>query len=108
MPNAHNGSDAMPGDSEIKQLFRIIGECNSRKAASATEAKKVIDNAVEQHGLNKAALMECIRLAKWSKAKRDAYRAHRDHYFTLLGLDGDAEQDEQPRRGRREELRATA
>jgi hypothetical protein len=65
--------DEMPNGAAIKQLFRAISECNTRKAGAVAEAKEQLNNAVAQHGLNKAALLECIRLAKWSKARRDSH-----------------------------------
>jgi hypothetical protein len=93
--------DEMPSGAAIKQLFRTINECLGRKAGCAAEAKDAIDAAVERHGLNKPALLECIRLSKWTRAKRDAYRTHRDHYFVLLGLDGDGDAAEPPHSHRR-------
>jgi hypothetical protein len=91
--------DEMPGDNAVKALFRAINEINARKSGAAAEAREHLNDAVAQHGLNRAALLECIRLAKWSKSRRDDYRRHRDHYFTLLGLDADG--DVEPRRSRR-------
>jgi hypothetical protein len=91
--------DAMPGDNAIKALFRAINEINARKSGAAAEAREQLNDAVAQHGLNRAALLECVRLSKWSTAKRDEYRRHRDHYFVLLGLDADG--DVEPRRSRR-------
>ena len=92
--------DEMPNGAAIKQLFRTINECLGRKAGCVAEAKEAMDAAVEKHGLHRQALLECIRLSKWTREKRDTYRMHRDHYYVLLGLDADGDA-EQPRRGRR-------